>query len=113
MKVFKPLKKLQPGDRVAVLSPSFAAPGMFPEVYELGLLRLRDTFGLVPVEYPTTRKLGATAAERAAQGRGRDRFPDDALGRGGGGRRTFCRAPFRSPRTRFAGLPAMAAGPGG
>ena len=66
MKVFKPLKKLQPGDRVAVLSPSFAAPGMFPEVYELGLLRLRDTFGLVPVEYPTTRKLGATAAERAA-----------------------------------------------
>lgn len=59
------LPKLQKGDKVAILSPSFAAPGMFPAVYELGLQRLRDVFGLVPVEYPTTRKLGASTQERA------------------------------------------------
>lgn len=61
----KKLEKLHPGDKVAILSPSFAAPGMFPEVFELGLTRLRDIFHLVPVEYPTTRKLGATKEERA------------------------------------------------
>ncbi len=59
------LSKLQKGDKVAILSPSFAAPGMFPAVYELGLQRLRDVFGLVPGEYPTTRKLGASTQERA------------------------------------------------
>lgn len=59
------LKKLQKGDKVAILSPSFAAPGMFPEVYELGLSRLRAVFGLEPVEFPTTRKVGASAEERS------------------------------------------------
>lgn len=59
------LSKLTRGDKVAILSPSFAAPGMFPKVYELGLSRLRDEFGLEPVEYPTTRKLGASQASRA------------------------------------------------
>lgn len=55
-----------PGDRVAVLSPSAGMPELFPRPFELGLRRLRDDFGLVPVEYPTTRKLGAPAAGRAA-----------------------------------------------
>lgn len=59
------LSKLQKGDKVAIVSPSFAAPGMFPAVYELGLQRLRDVFGLVPVEFPTTKKLGASAQERS------------------------------------------------
>ena len=59
------LKKLSEGDKVAVLSPSFAAPGRFPHVFELGLERIRDVFGLEPIEYPTTRKLGASAEERA------------------------------------------------
>ncbi len=62
---FKKLPKLKRGDKVAILSPSFAAPGIFPEVYELGLERLRDIFGLEPVEYPTTKKVGATAEERS------------------------------------------------
>lgn len=62
----KKLVKLQEGDKVAILSPSFAAPGMFPEVYQLGLRRLREQFGLEPVEYSTTAKLGASTAERAA-----------------------------------------------
>jgi muramoyltetrapeptide carboxypeptidase LdcA involved in peptidoglycan recycling len=54
------------GDKVAVLSPSWGGPASFPEVFELGLRRLRETFDLVPVEYPTTRVANATAAERAA-----------------------------------------------
>lgn len=58
--------KPRPGDRVAVLSPSAGLPQRFPRPFELGLRRIRDDFGLVPVEYPTTRKLGAPPAERAA-----------------------------------------------
>jgi len=57
--------KPKPGDKVAVLSPSRAMPAVFPEVYELGLRRLRELYELVPVEYPTTRKLEASPAERA------------------------------------------------
>jgi muramoyltetrapeptide carboxypeptidase LdcA involved in peptidoglycan recycling len=55
----------QPGDRVAVVSPSFAAPGAFPAVHEVAMRRLRDEIGLVPVEYPTTRRIGASPRERA------------------------------------------------
>ncbi|MEV4703751.1 S66 peptidase family protein [Actinoplanes sp. NPDC049316] len=62
---FSPPPKLAPGDRVAIVSPSFAAPAVFPAVHELGLRRLREEFGLEPVEYPTTRR-HATPAERAA-----------------------------------------------
>jgi len=58
--------KVHVGDRVAIVSPSWAGPGMFPAVHELGLRRLRDELGLVPIEYPTTRRLGASAADRAA-----------------------------------------------
>jgi muramoyltetrapeptide carboxypeptidase LdcA involved in peptidoglycan recycling len=58
--------KPRPGDRVAVLSPSAGLPQLFPEVHELGLRRLREELGLVPVEYPTTRVFGAPAADRAA-----------------------------------------------
>lgn len=57
--------KLRPGDRVAILSPSWAGPGVFPDVHDLGLRVLRDELGLIPVEYPTTRQIGATALERA------------------------------------------------
>ena len=54
------------GDKVAVLSPSFAAPAVAPAIHEQAMERLAAVTGLVPVEYPTTRKLGATAVERAA-----------------------------------------------
>ncbi|MFJ3338915.1 S66 peptidase family protein [Streptomyces sp. NPDC086766] len=57
--------KLVPGDRIAVISPSSGLPGLFPRPYELGLKRLREEFDLEPVEYPTTRKTGATSKERA------------------------------------------------
>ena len=64
MRVLPP--KPRPGDRVAVLSPSAGLPGLFPLPYELGLRRVREEFGLVPVEYPTTRAVGASPRERAA-----------------------------------------------
>lgn len=58
--------KPSPGDAVAVLSPSAGLPALFPAPYELGLGRLTEEFGLVPVEYPTTRRMGASPQERAA-----------------------------------------------
>jgi muramoyltetrapeptide carboxypeptidase LdcA involved in peptidoglycan recycling len=58
--------KARPGDRVAVVSPSFAAAGAFSAVHEQAMRRLTEVTGLIPVEYPTTRRLGATPADRAA-----------------------------------------------
>ncbi|GAA0941652.1 S66 peptidase family protein [Nonomuraea longicatena] len=58
--------KPAPGDRVAVLSPAAGLPGVFPLPFEAGLRVLRDDFGLVPVEYPTTRVMGASPSARAA-----------------------------------------------
>jgi muramoyltetrapeptide carboxypeptidase LdcA involved in peptidoglycan recycling len=58
--------KPRPGNRVAILSPSAGLPGIFPRPFELGLRRLREDFGLIPVEYPTTRQMGSAPAERAA-----------------------------------------------
>ena len=58
--------KAAPGDKVAVLSPSFAAPAVGTAVHEQAMTRLAEVTGLVPVEYPTTRRLGATAQDRAA-----------------------------------------------
>ena len=58
--------KIRPGDRVAVVSPAFAAPALFPAVHEQAIRRIGTDLGLEPVEYPTTRRLGATAADRAA-----------------------------------------------
>src|SRR5689334_16862884 len=52
--------KPSPGDRIAVISPSSGLPELFPHPYELGLRRLREDYGLEPVEYPTTRKMGTS-----------------------------------------------------
>ncbi|WP_405815602.1 LD-carboxypeptidase [Streptomyces sp. NBC_01390] len=57
--------KPSPGDRIAVISPGAGLPGLFPRPHELGLERLRKEFGLEPVEYPATRKMGSTPQERA------------------------------------------------
>jgi hypothetical protein len=38
---------------------------VFPAVHELAMRRLRADFSLEPVEYPTTRRLGATPQDRA------------------------------------------------
>ncbi|RNE48514.1 S66 family peptidase [Corynebacterium alimapuense] len=58
-------RKLRAGDRVAVLSPAVAAPAMSEAVHEQAMKRLTETTGLIPVEYPTTRELGASAQARA------------------------------------------------
>ncbi|RYX81177.1 LD-carboxypeptidase [bacterium] len=63
---FAGLRKLQHGDKVAILSPSYAAPGRWPHIYELGIKRLWEDFGLEGVAYPTTFKLGASKQERSA-----------------------------------------------
>ncbi len=65
MKRFITLPKLKKGDQVAVISPSAGLPGIFPWVFDLGLERLRDVFGLVPKEYPTTRLMGSSLKDRA------------------------------------------------
>lgn len=57
---------VQRGDKVAVLSPAWAAPGYFPQIHEQAMERLRTHIGVEPVEFPTTRALGATPQERAA-----------------------------------------------
>ena len=59
------LSKLRFGDQVAVISPSAGLPGLFPWVQEVGLQRMREVFGLIPVEYATTRRLGASLPDRA------------------------------------------------
>ncbi|WP_226532428.1 LD-carboxypeptidase [Microbacterium paraoxydans] len=58
--------RLIPGDRVAILSPSFAAPAVAPDLHAQAMRRLEELTGLIPVEYPTTRELGASAQARAA-----------------------------------------------
>lgn len=59
-------RKAHPGDHIAVVSPSFAAAGAYPDVHEQAMRRLTEVTGLVPVEYPTTRQVGATPEARAA-----------------------------------------------
>ncbi|HET7069397.1 MAG TPA: S66 peptidase family protein [Nocardioides sp.] len=58
--------KATPGDKVAIVSPSFAAPAVAPEVHEQAMERIHEVLGLEPVEYPTTRRLDATPEDRAA-----------------------------------------------
>lgn len=59
-------RKAKAGEKVAVVSPSFAAPAVAPAVHEQALRRLEAVTGLVPVEFPTTRKLGSSARDRAS-----------------------------------------------
>lgn len=54
---------VRPGDRVAVVSPSWCAPEQFPAIHDQALDRIRD-LGLEPVELPFTRVQG-TPAQRA------------------------------------------------
>ncbi|NHN35302.1 S66 family peptidase [Paenibacillus agricola] len=48
-------KRLMPGSRIAILSPSNGLPFLFPDLYELGLQNLREITGFEIVEMPTTR----------------------------------------------------------
>lgn len=66
MNAYTSLPKIAAGDKVAILSPSAGLPGLFPWVQDLGLERLRTLFQLDPVEYPTTRQMGSSLQDRAA-----------------------------------------------
>ncbi|AMT94923.1 hypothetical protein A2T55_15290 [Brevibacterium linens] len=66
MKSFVSVPKARPGDRIAVLSPSFAAPSIPAAVHDQAMRRLAEGTGLVPIEFPTTRQLVATTEARAA-----------------------------------------------
>ena len=57
--------KLKRGDRVAILSPSWAVPAAFPSVHAIAMGRLRTEIGLRPVEFPTTREIDASPRDRA------------------------------------------------
>lgn len=65
MKKFVTLPKLKPEDQVAIISPSAGLPGLFPWVQDLGLRRLKEEFGLIPKEYPTTRQMDSSLKDRA------------------------------------------------
>ena len=45
--------KARAGDRVAVLSPSFASAGAFPVVHEQAMRRFAEVTGRAPGEAPT------------------------------------------------------------
>ncbi len=47
---------LQKGDKVAIVSPSWGGPSVFPHRYEAGLKQLSETFGVHAVEMPHARK---------------------------------------------------------
>lgn len=48
-------KRLRPGSRIAVISPSSGLTDLFPDIYELGLNNLEEILGFEIVEYPTAR----------------------------------------------------------
>lgn len=52
VEIVKP-RRLHPGDTVAVLSPSWGGPAVFPHVYRRGLAMLREELGLRVEELPT------------------------------------------------------------
>lgn len=66
MKPYVSLQKLKSGDSVAIISPSAGLPGLFPWVQDFGVRRLESVFGLVAVEYPTTRQMNSSPEDRAA-----------------------------------------------
>ncbi|MBA2650296.1 MAG: LD-carboxypeptidase [Legionella sp.] len=45
-------KKLSPGDKIAVISPSWGGPGAYPYRYEMGKQRLESIFGLEVIAMP-------------------------------------------------------------
>lgn len=51
---FKKPKRLVEGDTVAVLSPSWGGPSLFPDIFDRGVGELK-ALGLKVVEYPTAR----------------------------------------------------------
>ena len=49
-------RKLNPGDKVATVSPSWGGPAVFPQRYQIGVQQLQKEFDLQVVEMPNTLK---------------------------------------------------------
>ena len=60
MITFQKPMRLRPGDTVAVLSPSWGGPSVYPAVFDLGVAHLRDLLDVTIQEYPTTRMASGT-----------------------------------------------------
>jgi muramoyltetrapeptide carboxypeptidase LdcA involved in peptidoglycan recycling len=80
MRQFVTPPPLEPGDSVAIVAPSSGGARDASHVFELGLERLDEQFGLDPVVYPTARQsngfLGANPRARAADIHAAFRDPD-------------------------------------
>jgi muramoyltetrapeptide carboxypeptidase LdcA involved in peptidoglycan recycling len=77
---FKKPARLKQGDTVAILSPSWGGPSLYPHVYEQGLRALRD-WGLTIKEFPTA-KADADFLRANPQARAKDindAFADHAI----------------------------------
>ena len=48
--------RLNPGDKVATISPSWGGPSVFPHRYQAGVRQLEAEFGLEVIEMPNTLK---------------------------------------------------------
>jgi muramoyltetrapeptide carboxypeptidase LdcA involved in peptidoglycan recycling len=59
----KKIKKLQKGSHIALLSPSWGGPSVFPQAYDLGKKTLEQDFGFIIKEYPTTHLLYSSSLE--------------------------------------------------
>lgn len=68
--IYKKPAKLKSGDKVAIVSPSWGGPSVFPHVYENGIKVLKE-WGLEIVEYPTA-KMGAGFLRENPQVRAKD-----------------------------------------
>lgn len=55
MAMLKP-RKLNPGDKVATVSPSWGGPSIFPQRYQIGIQQLQKEFNLQVVEMSNTLK---------------------------------------------------------
>jgi muramoyltetrapeptide carboxypeptidase LdcA involved in peptidoglycan recycling len=64
-------RHLRPGDIVAVVSPSWGGPAVFPHVFEQGLAVLREDLGLRVRELPTAR-MTPTALHKNPRARAAD-----------------------------------------
>ncbi|WP_240941058.1 hypothetical protein [Paenibacillus sp. HB172176] len=43
-------KRMKPGSKIAIISPSSGLPHLFPDTYELGLRNLQEVLGFEVVE---------------------------------------------------------------
>ena len=48
-------KSLKKGSTIAIISPSWGGPSLFPAIYEKGLSNLKGIFGFNIIEFPTAR----------------------------------------------------------